>query len=108
MFVHYDLWDCDPPAPPNLITVQQDGNAVEAVAQITREFGRGLCSAGARKPQIKLTLLLQRLIHQRPKLRVVVQPSGRDDLREVDHHEFLHRVDPIMGMVCAAPAVIAH
>lgn len=37
MFVHHDLWDRDPPAPPNLITVQQDGNAVEAVAQITKQ-----------------------------------------------------------------------
>jgi quinoprotein glucose dehydrogenase len=36
-FVHHDLWDRDPPAPPNLITVMHDGQPVEAVAQITKQ-----------------------------------------------------------------------
>ncbi|GAB5553087.1 MAG: hypothetical protein Sapg2KO_26780 [Saprospiraceae bacterium] len=35
-FVHHDLWDRDLPAPPNLITLEKDGQAVEAVAQITK------------------------------------------------------------------------
>ena len=34
--VHHDLWDRDLPAPPNLLTVRRDGNAVDAVAQITK------------------------------------------------------------------------
>ena len=34
--VHHDLWDRDFPAPPNLVTVQHDGRAVDAVAQITK------------------------------------------------------------------------
>jgi len=34
--VHHDLWDRDFPAPPNLVTVQHDGAAVDAVAQITK------------------------------------------------------------------------
>jgi quinoprotein glucose dehydrogenase len=34
--VHHDLWDRDFPAPPNLVTVQRDGHAVDAVAQITK------------------------------------------------------------------------
>jgi quinoprotein glucose dehydrogenase len=34
--VHHDLWDRDLPAPPNLVTLQRDGHAIEAVAQITK------------------------------------------------------------------------
>jgi quinoprotein glucose dehydrogenase len=34
--VHHDLWDRDLPAPPNLVTLQRDGRAIEAVAQITK------------------------------------------------------------------------
>ena len=34
--VHHDLWDRDLPAPPNLVTVEQDGRQVDAVAQITK------------------------------------------------------------------------
>ena len=35
--VHHDLWDYDPPAPPNLVTVRHDGRPVDAVAQITKQ-----------------------------------------------------------------------
>lgn len=34
--VHHDLWDRDLPAPPNLITIQRDGEAIDAVAQMTK------------------------------------------------------------------------
>lgn len=34
--VHHDLWDRDPPAPPNLVTVNHDGQMKDAVAQITK------------------------------------------------------------------------
>ncbi len=34
--VHHDLWDCDLPAQPLLITVRHDGRPVLAVAQITK------------------------------------------------------------------------
>ncbi|MCC6991661.1 MAG: pyrroloquinoline quinone-dependent dehydrogenase [Acidobacteria bacterium] len=34
----HDIWDWDFPAPPTLVTVQRDGQAVEAVAQVTK-FG---------------------------------------------------------------------
>lgn len=34
--VHHDLWDYDLPAPPNLVTIQRDGKAIDAVAQITK------------------------------------------------------------------------
>ncbi len=35
-FVHHDLWDRDLPAAPNLLTVERNGTAVDAVAQITK------------------------------------------------------------------------
>jgi quinoprotein glucose dehydrogenase len=35
-FVHHDLWDRDPPAPPNLLTVKRNGRKIDAVAQITK------------------------------------------------------------------------
>ncbi len=34
--VHHDIWDRDLPAPPNLMTVEHDGERIEAVAQITK------------------------------------------------------------------------
>ncbi|PHI20679.1 pyrrolo-quinoline quinone [Lewinellaceae bacterium SD302] len=34
---HHDVWDRDLPAPPNLITVQQEGKSIDAVAQITKQ-----------------------------------------------------------------------
>ena len=34
--VHHDLWDYDLPAPPNLLTVVQEGKKIDAVAQITK------------------------------------------------------------------------
>jgi quinoprotein glucose dehydrogenase len=34
--IHHDLWDRDLPAPPNLVTITQDGKKVDAVAQITK------------------------------------------------------------------------
>ncbi|GAA4465919.1 hypothetical protein GCM10023189_47290 [Nibrella saemangeumensis] len=40
-FVHHDVWDRDPPAPPNLLTVTQNGpdgrpRKIDAVAQVTK------------------------------------------------------------------------
>ncbi len=34
--IHHDLWDRDLPAPPNLVTVTQNGKKIDAVAQITK------------------------------------------------------------------------
>lgn len=34
--VHHDLWDYDLPAPPNLLTVEHDGEEIPAVAQVTK------------------------------------------------------------------------
>lgn len=34
--VHHDLWDYDLPAPPNLVTLNKDGNIIDAVAQVTK------------------------------------------------------------------------
>ncbi|GGG37602.1 hypothetical protein GCM10011414_03710 [Croceivirga lutea] len=36
-FTHHDLWDRDPPAPPNLLNVKQEGKTVPAVAQVTKQ-----------------------------------------------------------------------
>lgn len=35
-FVHHDLWDRDLPSPPNLITLERNGNIIPAVAQATK------------------------------------------------------------------------
>ncbi|MEO6001874.1 MAG: PQQ-binding-like beta-propeller repeat protein [Opitutus sp.] len=35
-FVRHDLWDRDPPAPPNLLTVHREGREIPAVAQVTK------------------------------------------------------------------------
>ncbi|MEO5593234.1 MAG: PQQ-binding-like beta-propeller repeat protein [Chitinophagaceae bacterium] len=35
--VHHDIWDRDPPAPPNLVTVTRNGKKIDAVAQITKQ-----------------------------------------------------------------------
>ncbi len=36
-FTHHDIWDRDPPAPPNLIQVQRDGKRIDALAQVTKQ-----------------------------------------------------------------------
>ncbi len=35
--VHHDIWDRDPPAPPNLVTVTHNGKITDAVAQVTKQ-----------------------------------------------------------------------
>lgn len=35
--VHHDMWDYDPPAPPALVTINNNGKKVDAVAQITKQ-----------------------------------------------------------------------
>ncbi len=34
--VHHDVWDYDLPAPPSLVTVERDGEAIDAVAQTSK------------------------------------------------------------------------
>ena len=36
-FVHHDIWDRDPPAPPNLVKVIRNGVKTDAVAQLTKQ-----------------------------------------------------------------------
>jgi len=36
-FVHHDILDRDPPAPPNLVTITRDGKRIDAVAQVTKQ-----------------------------------------------------------------------
>ncbi|MEO9891916.1 PQQ-binding-like beta-propeller repeat protein [Aurantibacter sp.] len=36
-FTHHDLWDRDPPAPPNLLMIERDGEKIPAVAQVTKQ-----------------------------------------------------------------------
>ncbi|WP_149273669.1 outer membrane protein assembly factor BamB family protein [Pareuzebyella sediminis] len=36
-FTHHDIWDRDPPAPPNLLTVERNGEQIAAVAQVTKQ-----------------------------------------------------------------------
>jgi len=35
--VHHDVWDRDPPSPPNLVTITQKGRKIDAVVQITKQ-----------------------------------------------------------------------
>jgi quinoprotein glucose dehydrogenase len=35
--VHHDIWDRDPPGPPNLVTVTHRGKKIDAVAQTTKQ-----------------------------------------------------------------------
>jgi quinoprotein glucose dehydrogenase len=35
--VHHDIWDRDPPCPPNLVTVTHNGRKVDAVVQVTKQ-----------------------------------------------------------------------
>jgi quinoprotein glucose dehydrogenase len=35
--MHHDMWDRDLPAPPNLITVKQNGKSIDAVAQVSKQ-----------------------------------------------------------------------
>jgi quinoprotein glucose dehydrogenase len=35
-FVRHDIWDRDPPSPPNLVTLHRNGQAIDAVVQTTK------------------------------------------------------------------------
>lgn len=35
--VHHDIWDRDPPCPPNLVTVTHKGKRIDAVVQVTKQ-----------------------------------------------------------------------
>jgi quinoprotein glucose dehydrogenase len=35
--VHHDIWDRDPPCPPNLVTVTHKGKRVDAIVQVTKQ-----------------------------------------------------------------------
>ena len=35
--VHHGLWDYDPPAPPNLVTIDVNGKQIDAVVQLTKQ-----------------------------------------------------------------------
>lgn len=35
--VHHDIWDRDPPCPPNLVSIKVRGKIIDAVAQITKQ-----------------------------------------------------------------------
>lgn len=34
--IHHDIWDYDLPAPPNLLSIEQNGESIDAVAQVTK------------------------------------------------------------------------
>ncbi|TLF46525.1 c-type cytochrome [Maribacter aurantiacus] len=36
-FTRHDIWDRDPPAPPNLLMVEREGKKIPAVAQVTKQ-----------------------------------------------------------------------
>ena len=36
-FTHHDIWDRDPPAPPNLLMIERAGEKIAAVAQVTKQ-----------------------------------------------------------------------
>jgi quinoprotein glucose dehydrogenase len=36
-FVKHDIWDRDPPSPPNLVTLRRDGQTIDAVVQATKQ-----------------------------------------------------------------------
>ncbi|MEM9363222.1 MAG: PQQ-binding-like beta-propeller repeat protein [Bacteroidota bacterium] len=36
-FTHHDVWDRDPPAPPNLMNLKMNGSSVPAVVQVTKQ-----------------------------------------------------------------------
>jgi quinoprotein glucose dehydrogenase len=36
-FTHHDIWDRDPPAPPNLLMIERNGLKIPAVAQVTKQ-----------------------------------------------------------------------
>jgi quinoprotein glucose dehydrogenase len=51
---HHDVWDRDLPAPPNLITVTQNGKKIDAVAQITKQGYVFLFDRDTGKPLFKI------------------------------------------------------
>jgi glucose dehydrogenase len=63
-FVHHDVWDYDPPAPPALVTVRRGGSDIPAVVQVTK---------------MGLVFILDRL-SGRPLYPVEEQPVPKSDV----------------------------
>lgn len=63
-FVHHDVWDYDPPAPPALITVHRDGRDIPAVVEVTK---------------MGLVFILDRLTGK-PLYPVEEQPAPKSDV----------------------------
>jgi quinoprotein glucose dehydrogenase len=101
--VHHDVWDRDLPAPPTLVTVEHEGEKVEAVAQITksghvyvfnRDTGESLFPV-AEKPYPKSTLIGEQTSPTQP-LPLQPPPFARQELTEADINPFSRQKDSLL------------
>ncbi len=104
-FVHHDLWDRDPPAPPNLVTIHRDGKTIDAVAQITKQgmvfvFDR---VTGAplfpidEVPAPQNALEGEKTWPTQPIPRIPV-PFGRQDVTEADLNPYSKNHDQLVAL----------
>ncbi len=108
-FVKHDVWDRDLPAPPNLVTVERNGERIPAVAQITKSAHIYLFHRETGEPifpieefQVPASTVLGEATSPTQSLPTTPAPFGRQQLTE----DMLYAPDQpaqIANLVSSAP-----
>ena len=84
-FVHHDLWDRDPPAPPNLVRVKHHGKSVDAVAQVTKAGLVFVFNRETGEPSLRRTWLVKRRTGPDGFWNLAAVAAGRECLLVTGH-----------------------
>lgn len=104
--VHHDIWDRDLPAPPTLVTVEHEGEKVEAVAQITksghvyvfnRDTGESLFPV-EEKPYPESDLIGEQAWPTQP-LPLKPPPFARQQMTEADINPYSRQQDSLLAVL---------
>ena len=106
-FVHHDILDRDPPAPPNLVTVTRNGKRIDAVSQTTKQGYVFLFNRETGEPlfEIKETPVPASDIpgeHAWPTQPLPVKPApyARQLVTADDISPYAENRDELLGLLC--------
>jgi len=93
-FVHHDMWDRDLPAPPNLFTMEREGEKIPAVAQVTKSGHVFIFNRVTGEPMFPIeekeypnSKLNGEMAHPTQPLPTKPSPFARQRLSELDLYE---------------------
>ncbi|OAV44768.1 pyrroloquinoline quinone-dependent dehydrogenase [Lewinella sp. 4G2] len=99
--VHHDLWDKDHPTPPMLVTVDHDGNQVDAVAQVTKNGDLFLLDRDSGEPLFPVEevpvptegAFPEEYVHPTQPKPTLPKPFGRQELTPNDLNPYMSEAD---------------